>query len=215
MEASHRLCEWPCDRNLLSVYSYACLAIVDNMANGVVATDELSLSSFKAQQKENQAKIIKATRLVLRQAAAKLAKVLASRSTANAGAGAGAGVGAGAGADSRVAVDSIVSARWVVRVEPEGVLENHAVVVKDGAIVEVMPTDEAMKKYRSASTVRFGLPLMLPVGLPVPFGWLPRHFLFSHRLFVCPSDEPAHACADARPCQRSRPLSHGVSARTC
>ena len=44
----------------------------------------------------------------------------------------------------------LLSARWVVTVEPSGrVLENHTVVVDDGKIVDVLPTDEAKIKYGS------------------------------------------------------------------
>ena len=44
----------------------------------------------------------------------------------------------------------LLSARWVVTVEPSGqVLENHTVVVDDGKIVDVLSTDEAKIKYGS------------------------------------------------------------------
>lgn len=73
---------------------------------------------------------------------------------AGAGGGAGAGAGAGAAASStRTAVDLIVSARWVVCVEPSGVLDHHSVVVKDRRIVEVLPTADALAKYDAAETV--------------------------------------------------------------
>ena len=45
-------------------------------------------------------------------------------------------------------IDSLISARWIVPVEPDRVvLEDHSVAVEAGAIVEVLPGDEASAKY--------------------------------------------------------------------
>ncbi|MCW8807643.1 MAG: amidohydrolase family protein, partial [Rhodanobacter sp.] len=45
-------------------------------------------------------------------------------------------------------VDLMIEARWVVPVEPHGVvLEHHAVVVQDGHIVALLPIDEARATY--------------------------------------------------------------------
>ncbi len=47
-------------------------------------------------------------------------------------------------------VDSLVFARWVVPVAPDsGVLEDHAVVVDQGRIVEVSPAAEARQRFRA------------------------------------------------------------------
>jgi len=45
-------------------------------------------------------------------------------------------------------IDSLISARWVIPVEPEGlVLEHHSVAVRDGRILDVLPTAAALKLY--------------------------------------------------------------------
>ena len=46
----------------------------------------------------------------------------------------------------------LISARWVVPVEPDGVvLEQHSVAVLDGAIHAVLPTTEALEAYLERS----------------------------------------------------------------
>ena len=45
-------------------------------------------------------------------------------------------------------VDLIINARWLVPVTPsQQVLENHAVIIKDGRIVALMPSDAAKQEY--------------------------------------------------------------------
>ena len=45
-------------------------------------------------------------------------------------------------------VDTLIHARWIVPVEPAGVvLENHAIAIKDGHIVELLPSDRARESY--------------------------------------------------------------------
>ncbi len=59
--------------------------------------------------------------------------------------------------------DSIISARWIVPIEPFGVaLEDHAVVVRDGRIVAILPKADALAAYPSA--VHFDRPshVLLP-----------------------------------------------------
>jgi len=51
-------------------------------------------------------------------------------------------------------VDTLVCARWVLPVEPDGtVLENHAVAVRAGRIVAVLPIDAARARYAPAELV--------------------------------------------------------------
>ncbi|KRA20278.1 TRZ/ATZ family hydrolase [Lysobacter sp. Root604] len=50
--------------------------------------------------------------------------------------------------------DLLIEAGWVVPVEPHAVvLEDHAVAVRGGVIVDVLPTVEARGRYRAAETV--------------------------------------------------------------
>ena len=52
------------------------------------------------------------------------------------------------------ACDLVIEAGWVVPVEPHGVvLEDHAVAVRDGAIIAVLPRAEARARFNPASTV--------------------------------------------------------------
>jgi 5-methylthioadenosine/S-adenosylhomocysteine deaminase len=49
---------------------------------------------------------------------------------------------------SPVTIDMLIEARWIVPVEPAGVvLEHHAVAVKDGRIVAVLPSDRARQQF--------------------------------------------------------------------
>ncbi|QCU72596.1 TRZ/ATZ family hydrolase [Luteimonas yindakuii] len=51
-------------------------------------------------------------------------------------------------------VDLLIEAGWVVPVEPHGVvLEDHAVAVRDGAIVALLPIAEARARFEAAATV--------------------------------------------------------------
>jgi len=53
-----------------------------------------------------------------------------------------------------VDVDTLVEARWVIPVEPaKAVLEAHAVVVQNGAILDVLPSSEARSRYRARQVV--------------------------------------------------------------
>ena len=52
------------------------------------------------------------------------------------------------------ACDLLIEAGWGIPVEPHGVvLENHAVAIRDGAIVAVLPLAEARERFSAAETV--------------------------------------------------------------
>ena len=52
-------------------------------------------------------------------------------------------------------IDTLIYARWVIPVEPaETVLEDHAVAVKDGRIVAIVPHGEAESRFQAETTVR-------------------------------------------------------------
>jgi len=60
-------------------------------------------------------------------------------------------------------IDLLLSARWVVPVEPRGVvLENHAVAVHQGAIVALLPQAEAHVRYRATQHIALGEHALLP-----------------------------------------------------
>ncbi len=51
-------------------------------------------------------------------------------------------------------IDTLIEARWVIPVEPDGVVhEDHAVAIDDGRILDLLPSGEARTRYR-ARTVR-------------------------------------------------------------
>lgn len=57
----------------------------------------------------------------------------------------------------------VISARWIVPVEPAGqVLENHALVVRGGRIVELLPATEAASRYPSARHLSRPTHLLIP-----------------------------------------------------
>nr|VFJ42932.1 MAG: 5-methylthioadenosine/S-adenosylhomocysteine deaminase [Candidatus Kentron sp. DK] len=50
-------------------------------------------------------------------------------------------------------IDTLIHARWIIPVEPEGkVLENHAIAVRGGAIVSILPSREAGERYLPETT---------------------------------------------------------------
>ena len=60
-------------------------------------------------------------------------------------------------------VDTLVQARWVIPVEPEGVvLEHHSVVVDDGRIRAILPHGEARSGYSAHQTVELREHVVLP-----------------------------------------------------
>jgi len=60
-------------------------------------------------------------------------------------------------------VDLLISARWVVPVEPHGaVLEDHAVAVAEGAIIEVLPVADAEAKYAPRERVDLPQHALIP-----------------------------------------------------
>lgn len=47
-------------------------------------------------------------------------------------------------------IDTLIRARWVIPVEPEGVvLEDHALAIDAGRIVAILPADEALSRYQA------------------------------------------------------------------
>ncbi|MGA9851588.1 MAG: TRZ/ATZ family hydrolase [Gammaproteobacteria bacterium] len=60
-------------------------------------------------------------------------------------------------------VDLVIHARWVIPVEPEGaILEQHAVVIRDGRIQAILPSSEARAQYHSANTVELATHALIP-----------------------------------------------------
>lgn len=60
-------------------------------------------------------------------------------------------------------VDQIISAKWIITCENANrILENHALVIKDGKIKDILPTAQATEKYSAANKQEFNHHAILP-----------------------------------------------------
>ena len=60
-------------------------------------------------------------------------------------------------------VDTLVQARWVIPVEPTGVvLEQHSIAIEDGAIRDVFPTEEDPPRYQARAVVDLPTHAVIP-----------------------------------------------------
>lgn len=58
--------------------------------------------------------------------------------------------------------DTLIRARWVIPIEPEGELEHHAVAVQDGRIVDVLPIERAADKFRAREVIDLPRHALIP-----------------------------------------------------
>ncbi len=60
-------------------------------------------------------------------------------------------------------IDTLLHARWVLPIEPQGVLlEHHSVAIHDGRIEAILPTTEAAQRYSSSNTLHFDQHVLMP-----------------------------------------------------
>lgn len=60
-------------------------------------------------------------------------------------------------------VDLLIEARWIIPVEPANTtLEHHAIAVRDGRIIAILPTDEARARYVATKTVHLSDHILTP-----------------------------------------------------
>nr|VFK30505.1 MAG: 5-methylthioadenosine/S-adenosylhomocysteine deaminase [Candidatus Kentron sp. MB]VFK33990.1 MAG: 5-methylthioadenosine/S-adenosylhomocysteine deaminase [Candidatus Kentron sp. MB]VFK76403.1 MAG: 5-methylthioadenosine/S-adenosylhomocysteine deaminase [Candidatus Kentron sp. MB] len=60
-------------------------------------------------------------------------------------------------------IDNLIHGGWIVPVEPEGVvLENHAIAIRDGIIVSVLPYREAEQRYQPKELDSFPHHVLIP-----------------------------------------------------
>ena len=61
------------------------------------------------------------------------------------------------------AIDLLIHARWIIPIEPtQLVLEHHAIAIHDGAILALLPQQEADAKYTAQQTIRLDEHVLLP-----------------------------------------------------
>jgi 5-methylthioadenosine/S-adenosylhomocysteine deaminase len=72
-------------------------------------------------------------------------------------------------------VDTLIHARWIVPVEPDGaVYEHHSLAINEGRIVDLLPAGEARAAYRAEVEHDLDQHLLMP-GLSTPTHTLPCH----------------------------------------
>ncbi|MCC6206699.1 MAG: TRZ/ATZ family hydrolase [Gammaproteobacteria bacterium] len=60
-------------------------------------------------------------------------------------------------------VDTLIHARWIVPVEPEGVVyEHHALAIQGGRIADILPSSEAARRYSAAQELRLDEHALIP-----------------------------------------------------
>ena len=60
-------------------------------------------------------------------------------------------------------VDLLIEARWIIPVEPANTtLEHHAIAVRDGRIIAILPTNEARARYAATKTVHLPDHILTP-----------------------------------------------------
>lgn len=60
-------------------------------------------------------------------------------------------------------IDTLISADWVIPIEPRNaVLQDHAVAVRDGQIIAVLPQSEAAQTYTAAEQITLASHVLLP-----------------------------------------------------
>ncbi len=59
-------------------------------------------------------------------------------------------------------VDTLICAKWVIPVASAGSLESHAVAIRDGNIVALMPTEEALEHYQADQVIHCDNHALLP-----------------------------------------------------
>jgi len=132
---------------------YASICMIDNWANGI-QTKELTPEEFHDGVKRNQATMEKVLGLCIEkfkplQVGSNEASVEVKES-------------------SRIHADQILHGRWVIPLAPEEeeeVLEFHSVVISNGKILDILPTDEVQARYVSDVVEDFSHGHVLMPGL--------------------------------------------------
>jgi 5-methylthioadenosine/S-adenosylhomocysteine deaminase len=59
-------------------------------------------------------------------------------------------------------IDLLIESRWIAAVDPDVVLTNHAVAIRDGHILAVLPSNEARSRYQATERVCLNEHILIP-----------------------------------------------------
>ena len=59
-------------------------------------------------------------------------------------------------------IDLLIEARWIAPVEPDVVLNNHAIAIRDGRIIETLPASQAHTRYLAAERITLDEHILIP-----------------------------------------------------
>ena len=59
-------------------------------------------------------------------------------------------------------IDLLIEARWIAAVDPDVVLKNHAVAIRDGRILAVLPSNEASQRYLANERITLDEHILIP-----------------------------------------------------
>ena len=59
-------------------------------------------------------------------------------------------------------VDCLIQGKWVIPVQPAGVLENHSIAIHAGRIVGILPHEQAIKRYKTNNIINCQQHALLP-----------------------------------------------------
>lgn len=118
---------------------YALICIVDNMANGIDAERQLTLGEFK-QGVQGNLSMVEDIVMNIMTAFAPAVKLR----------------------DARKHVDLIVCSKYMLTMESEDVLLDHAISVVDGIIQDILPKSEMLKKYTAKEVIDLSHHTLMP-----------------------------------------------------
>lgn len=59
-------------------------------------------------------------------------------------------------------IDQLINARWVIPVEPDAYLDHHSVAIDQGRIIDILPTTDALKRYRARQLTELPTHALIP-----------------------------------------------------
>ena len=65
-------------------------------------------------------------------------------------------------ANERITCDLLIAPRWLIPVEPEGVITEHAIAISGGVIVAIGPAHELRARYQAAQQIELPEHALMP-----------------------------------------------------